>query len=121
MTIFFKVELVLQNIDMHEQRLAAAGGTPVCKLVDLRPGFSLCIKRSDLVGFGFLHIVSCNLYVQLPEERIRITEIAVKIDLGKKQGEILKVFPDNRLLPACDTPFIEPHGVADNILIIFQQ
>ena len=121
MTILCKVELVLQNIDMHEQRLAAAGCTPVCKLVDLRPGFSFCIKRSDLVGFCFLHIVSRNLKVQRPEKRNRITEIPVKIDLGKKQGEILKILPDNRLLPACDTPFIEPHGVADNILIIFQQ
>ena len=69
--------LVLQDIGVHQQGLAAAGGHPEGDLVELRPGLSGFVEGLDLVSLALVRVVGGHLHVQLREQRLGITEIAV--------------------------------------------
>ena len=42
--VLFQIVLILENVGVHQQRLAAACGAPVRDLVELRPGLDLLIE-----------------------------------------------------------------------------
>jgi hypothetical protein len=42
--VLLQVVLVLKNVGVHQQRLAAAGGTPVGNLVELRPSLGMLVE-----------------------------------------------------------------------------
>ena len=56
---------VLQDVGVHQQRLAAAGGHPEGELVELRPGLSGFVERGDPVSLGLVRVVGGHLRVQL--------------------------------------------------------
>src|SRR5665254_14456 len=48
-------------------------------------------------------------------------EIAVEVDLGEEQGQVLEVLPDDRLLAAREAPLVQPLRVPDDVLVVFEQ
>ena len=113
--------LVLEDIGVHQQRLAAAGSHPESELVELRPDLSSFIERGDLVSLGLVRVVGGHLHVQLHEQCLRIAEVAVQVNLGEEQSQVLKILPNDRLLAVGDPPFVQLLRVPDNVLIILQQ
>ena len=69
--------LILQNVDVHQQRLAAAGCHPEGELVQLGPSFRGLVERRDLVSFWLVCIVGVHLLIQLHEQRIGVAKVAV--------------------------------------------
>ena len=112
---------VLQDVRVHQQRLAAAGGHPEGELVELRPGLGGFVERRDPVTLGLALVAGGHLLVQIPEQRLGIAEVAVEVDLAEEQGQILEVLPDDRLIAAGYPPVVQPLRVLDDVLIIFQQ
>ena len=112
---------VLQDVDVHQQRLAAAGGHPEGELVELRPGLGRFVERGDPVGLGLAFVAGGHLLVQIPEQRLGITEVAVEIDLAEEQRQVLEVLPDDRLVAAGDPPLVQPLRVLDDVLVVFEQ
>ena len=47
---------VLQDVGVHQKRLAAAGGHPEGELVELRPGLGGFVERRDPVGLGLVRV-----------------------------------------------------------------
>ena len=68
--VLFQVVLVLEDVGVHQQRLAAAGGAPVGQLVELRPGLGGLVEGRDLVGLGLVRVVGGHLRVQRREQRL---------------------------------------------------
>jgi hypothetical protein len=56
--------LVLQNVGVHQVRLAAPCRHPECQLVELRPHLGRVIERLDLIGLRLVRIVCRHLRVQ---------------------------------------------------------
>ena len=48
-------------------------------------------------------------------------EIPVEIDFREQEGEILKVFPDDRVFAAEKAGFVQPLGVANDVLVVVEQ
>ena len=119
--VLLQVVLVLEDVGVHQQRLAAAGGAPVGQLVELRPGLGGLVEGRNLVGLGLVRVVGGHLRVQRREQRLGIAEVAVEVDLGEEQGQVLEVLPDDRLLAARDAPFVQPLRVLDDVLVVLQQ
>ena len=90
-------------------------------LVELRPGLGLLVERRDLVGLWLVGVVGRYLSVQRLEQLLRVAEVAVEINLGEEQRQILEIFPDDRLLAARDAPVVQPLGVLDDVLVVFEQ
>ena len=74
-----------------------------------------------MVGLRLVFAERGDARVQRREQRPRIAEPAVKVDLGEEQGEILEVVPDNRGLAAGDALLVEVGGDGDDRLIVLQQ
>ena len=55
------------------------------------------------------------------QQSLRVTEVAVEVDLGEEQRQILKVLPDDRFLAARDAPLVQTLGVLDDVLVVFEQ
>ena len=122
MTILrFEIMVILQNIDVHQERLATAGSAPAGQLVELRPCLKSCVKRGNPVSIRLVAVVKEHLRIQRHEQRFGVMKITVKIDFSEEQGEILKILPDNRLLATRDTPLVQPLRMANNILVVLQQ
>ena len=119
--VLLQVVLVLEDVGVHQQRLAAAGGAPVGELVELRPGLGGLVEGRDLVGLGLVRVVGGHLRVQRREQRLGIAEVAVEVDLGEEQRQVLEVLPDDRLLAARDAPLVQPLRVPDDVLVVFEQ
>ena len=113
--------LVLQDIGMHQQRLAAAGGHPEGELVELRPGLGGFVERGDLVGLGLACVVGGHLRVQGGEQGLGIAEVAVQVDLAEEEGQVLEVLPDDRFFAPGDPPFVQPLGMLDDVLVVLQK
>ena len=79
------------------------------------------VERRDLVGLGLVGVVGRDLRVQRREQRLRVAEVAVEIDLGEEQRQVLEVLPDDRLLAARDAPLVQPQRVPDDVLVVLQQ
>ena len=80
---------------MHQQRLAAAGGHPEGKLVELRPGRDGFVEPDNPVVLLLVGVVRSHLCVQRLEQRLRIAEVAVEVDLAEEQRQVLEVLPDD--------------------------
>ena len=119
--VFLQVVLVLKDVGVHQQRLAAAGGAPVGELVELRPGLGRLVEGRDLVGLRLVRVVGGDLRVQRREQRLRVAEVAVEVDLGEEQRQVLEVLPDDRLFAARDAPIVQPLRVLDDVLVVFEQ
>ena len=98
--------LILQNVDVHQQRLPAAGRHPEGELVELWPSLHRLVERRDPVSLGLVRIVGVHLLIQLHKQRIGVAKVAVQIDLGEEQGQVLEILPDDRVLAASNTPFV---------------
>ena len=118
---FVQVVLVLEDVGVHQQRLAAAGRHPEGELVELRPGLGRLVERRDLVGLGLVGVVDGDLRVQRREQRLGVAEVAVEVDLGEEQRQVLEVLPDDRLLAARDAPLVQPLRVLDDVLVVLEQ
>ena len=55
------------------------------------------------------------------EQRLRVAEVAVEVDLGEEQRQVLEVLPDDRLFAARDAPLVQPQRVPDDVLVVLQQ
>ena len=49
---------------MHQQRLTAAGGTPVGQFIELWPGFAGLVEGRYLVGIRLIRVILCDLPVK---------------------------------------------------------
>ena len=78
-------------------------------------------KRRDLVGLGLVGVVGGDLRVQRREQRLGIAEVAVEVDFGEEQRQVLEVLPDDRLLAARDAPLVQPLRVLDDVLVVLEQ
>ncbi len=58
--VLLQVELVLEDVGVHQQRLAAAGGHPEGQLVELRPGLGRLVERRNPVGF-LIHFIEGHM------------------------------------------------------------
>jgi len=87
--IFLKIIDVLQDIGVHDERLAAACRHPKAYFVELSFGIGGKIKWYELVGlFTTLAIGACvvllDTVVELCKQSFRIGKISVQIDFGKQ-------------------------------------
>src|SRR5690606_28689587 len=80
-----EVMLELEDVGVHHQRLAAAGRHPQGELVELWPRLGVRIQRSELVGLGLVRVVRGDLSVQRREQRLRVAEVAIEVDLREEQ------------------------------------
>ena len=111
--VLVQVELVLKDIGVHQQRLAAAGCAPVGKLVQLRPSLGLRVERPDnLVGLRLVRVVERYLVVEAFSSAAGSLKVAVEVDLGEQQRQVLEVLPDDRLFAARDPALIQPLACA---------
>ena len=106
---------------MHDERFASTRRHPVGKLVELRPGFSCCVERREAVGRLFAGVVFLDPGIDRSHQIARPIEIPVEIDFREQEGEILKVFPDDRVFAAEKAGFVQPLGVADDVLVVVEQ
>ncbi len=119
-TVLLQSVLVLEDVGVHQERLAAAGGAPVGQLVELRPGISATVEGHDLVGLWLVRVINGHLRVQRREQCLGIAEVAVEVDLGEEQGQVLEILPDDRLLASRNPPLVQPLCVLDDVLVVLQ-
>lgn len=81
-----EVVQVLEDVDMQDQRLAAAGRVPEGELVQVVGGVVL-----ELLSFGVSSILG-HLGVQAVEQALPTVEIPVEVDLGEQQRQVLEIF-----------------------------
>ena len=115
---------VLEEVGVHEQGLAAAGGHPERQLVELPRSFGFgggLVEQGDAVGLRLALVERGDVRVQRREQRPRVTEPAVEVDLGKEQGEVLEVLPDDRGVATGDALLVQAGGDGDDRLIVLQQ
>ena len=80
------------------------------------------VERRDLVGLGLVRRCSAAIRcVERREQRLRVAEVAVEVDLGEEQRQVLEVLPDDRLLAARDAPLVQPLRVLDDVLVVLEQ
>ena len=102
----FEEAAVLQNVRVHQERLAAAGSHPEGDLVELRPSLGAFVQRLDTVGLVLAFVECGYLLVQGSKKSRWVAKIAVQVDLGKEQRQVLKVFPDDWGIAASNAPVI---------------
>ena len=71
----------------------------------------------DLVAVAICRVELGNVGVQVGQQLVRVAEVAVEVDLGEEQAEILKILPPDRLGPAG----ADGLGVADDVLVVCEQ
>ena len=74
-----KVMLILKNVDMHQQCLAASGGVPKGDL----PQIGQFIGR-NLVLVEFIFVELGDELVEVGDHFVGITEESVEVNLGKQ-------------------------------------
>ena len=77
----FQIMPKLQDIDMHDQGLAAAGGDPDGQFIQV-----VLDKWRDALAFGQFLIENLTKSIKIRTQGRPITEITVKIVLGEQQG-----------------------------------
>ena len=82
--VFVQVELVLQDVGVHQQCLAAACGAQVSDLVDLRPRFATLIEQGDVVALRLVAVEGGDLLVNCRQQRFGVAEIAIEVDFGQQ-------------------------------------
>ena len=116
-----QIVLVLEDVGVHDERFAGTRRHPVGKLVELRPGFGRCVERREAVGNLFAGVVFRDPDIDRGHEIGGPMEIPVEIDFREQKGEILKVFPDDRVFDAEKAGFVQPLGVANDVLVVVEQ
>jgi hypothetical protein len=76
---------VLEDVDVEEERLAAAGGVPKSEAVKVvgREGL-----ETHLVLVG---VEGLERGVEAVEELLAAAEIPIEVDLGEEEGEVLEI------------------------------
>ena len=108
----FQVMPVLVNMDVQEECLAGTGGAPKGQLAQIIRGVG-----GKLIPFRLVSIEGGELVVETGHQLVGVPEIAVEVNFGEQQPQILEVFPTDRLRP----PGADGLGVADDVLIVGQQ
>ncbi|MGD1084262.1 MAG: hypothetical protein ABSA47_05840 [Verrucomicrobiota bacterium] len=103
---------VLENVDMHEQRFAGAGGGPEREFVQIVRNVG-----PDLVALSFAGVERSKMGIEVGQELPGVPEIAVQVDFGEKQTKVLEIFPADRVFSAG----ADGLGVANNVLVVGQQ
>ena len=88
--VFFTVLEVMQilfDVDVQQQRFAAACGVPECQLVQF-----IRIKRLKAMFSVLLGVVGLQSIIQTIQQLLSLVKIPVQINLGEQQREILEVF-----------------------------
>ena len=103
---------VLQQVDVHQQRLAAAGGVLHAELVQV-----ILVVRRHIGVIVPVAVETLNECIEIGEHPFTIAKKAVQVDLNKDQGQPLVVFPPNRAVAF----FVDRLGMANNVLLIGQE
>src|SRR5208337_3011599 len=61
------------------------------------------------------------LRVQCREQSLGFAEVAVQVDFGEEQRQVLEILPDDRVIAARDAALVQPLSVPDNVLVVLQQ
>ena len=105
----------MQEVDVHQQRLARAGRILKTKLVQIG---KLIRRDACLISFfSPVFVEFSNIGVERFQQRIAISKKAVEIDFRKKQREPLIVFPDDWPVAL----LVDSERMADDIVLITQQ
>ena len=120
-SVLFEAELVLQDVGVHQQRLAAARRAPIGDLVDLPPSLGIPLEGRDVVALRLVRIADSQLGVDRRQQRLGIAEVSVEIDLGEQQGQILEIFPHDRRLATRDPALVQPQCVLHDVLVVFEK
>lgn len=121
-----QVVLVLEDVDVHQQRLAASGRHPEGHLVQVLPRVRLDAARlrhgpSGRPRNGILApIEGIHVGVQLREQPVRVPEVPVEVDLSKEQCQVLEVLGIEER-PCVVPPFRDPLPVPHDVLVVGQQ
>ena len=110
-----QVMLKLQDVDLHDQGLATAGGNPDRQLIQI-----LFPEGFDPLSFRELGIELLAEPIQVRAQSGPVSEVTVKVVLGKEQGEVLKVqgVQDTSRLVA---PLSDAPPVADDVFVVKPQ
>ena len=103
---------VLQQIDVHQQRLAAAGGVLHAELVQV-----ILVVRRHIGVIVPVAVETLNECIEIGKHPFTIAKKAVQVDFNKDQGKPLVVFPPNRAVAF----FVDRLGMANNVLLIGQE
>jgi len=55
------------------------------------------------------------------KQALGVAEVAVKVDFGKEQSQVLEVFPDDGPVTARDPAFVKPLRVPNDVLVVLKQ
>ena len=80
-----EITQVLLDVDVQQQRLAAAGGIPEGDLVQI-----VGVEVLEGLGTGFCPVAN-HLGVQAVQQVLPMVEVPVQVDLGEQQREVLEV------------------------------
>src|SRR3546814_20909762 len=94
----------------------SAVGAPIGELVDLGPRLAVIFERRNVIRLGLVGIARGDLLVNRFQQRGWIAEIAIEIDLGEEQRQVLEILPDDRRLAAGDAALIQALSVLDDVL-----
>jgi hypothetical protein len=103
---------VLQQVDVHQQRLATAGGVLHAELVQV-----ILVVRRHIGVIVPVAVETLNKCIEIGKHPFTIAKKAVKVDFNKDQGQPLVVFPPNRAMAF----FVDRLGMANNVLLIGQE
>ena len=107
-----QVVLVLEDVDVHQQRLAAAGGIPEGQLSQV---IRLVVRNLFLCRFSLIELG--DVLVQVGQQLVGVTEEAVEVDFGEEQREVLEILPLQRL----GSLLTERQRVLDDVLVVAEQ
>ena len=120
-TMRFQEPLVLEDVGMHEQRLAAAGGHPEGDLVELEARVLGLLQCRDPVRFRERLVQRRNARVERLPQAGGVAEVAVEVDFREQQRQVLEVLPGDRLLTPGDAPVVEVLRDRNDGLVVLQQ
>ncbi|MNF91170.1 hypothetical protein D3C84_737630 [compost metagenome] len=95
----------LQQIHMHEQRLAAARGVLQADLVEVFNSVSADARFAPLALVVLVEAL--DKFIERCAQTLAVVEVAVEVDFDKQQGEPLEVLPGDFslvLTPGIDGP-----------------
>jgi len=100
---------------VHEQGLARAGRAPERELVEL-----LGLVRLDPVDRRGIEVEPCDLPVERRQEALTVAEVAVEIDLGEEQRQVLEVLGQHALAVVA-APLRDGAPMSHDVLVIGEQ
>ena len=112
--MLFEVVLKLQDVDVHDQRLAAAGGDPDRQLVQV--GF---VEGLDFFPLGELEVfIEFGAEgVEVGAERGSVGKVAVQVVFGEQQDQVLEIKRVEGVAAAV-AAFGDAPPMADNVVVI---